>query len=236
MDNNLTFKKIKSIKRLKKKQKVYNFNVPGYENYVANGFIVHNCENHKISQVSPPKKAKIIRPGILAAIAVEKHCKSVTMSYNEPTLSYEYLIDLAHSCIIHEIDFALKTNAYVNKDPWQEICLVTEAMNIDWKGDDGEFQDITRVNSFVLRDRIKEAYDIGVHIEISLPLYYLDHVFEEQIHKAGEFLSSIDKSIPCHLLRISSSYECGDLVSTQEDIDSSVHILSKYMDNIYTVV
>ena len=35
--------KIKSIKQVKKKATVYNFHVPKYESYVANGFVTHNC-------------------------------------------------------------------------------------------------------------------------------------------------------------------------------------------------
>ena len=36
-------KKIKSIKRIKQETTVYNFHVPKYESYVANGFVTHNC-------------------------------------------------------------------------------------------------------------------------------------------------------------------------------------------------
>lgn len=39
----MKIKKIKSIKRIKQETTVYNFHVPKYENYVANGFITHNC-------------------------------------------------------------------------------------------------------------------------------------------------------------------------------------------------
>jgi len=194
------------------------------------------CENHKISQVSPPQKSKVIDPVDLVAIAVEKHCQSITMSYNEPILSYEYLLDLAENCFTHELDFILKTNAFVNKDPWEEICLRTFAMNIDWKGDGRSFKDVTRVDDYVLKDRIKTAFDHGVHIEISLPLYYLDYDLEEQINIAGEFLSSIDESIPCHVLRISPSHDCEDFIYTQKDLDISQKILSKYMKNVYTVI
>lgn len=236
MNNNLTFKKIKSIKRLKKKQKVYNFDVPGYENYIANGFVVHNCENHKISQVGPPYDVEVISPENLVAMAIKKNCESITLSYNEPTLFYEVLIELAVKCMINDLAFAIKTNAFVNREPWKEICTVTNAMNIDWKGDEDVFKDVTRVNSFVLKDRIEEAYDMGVHIEISLPLYYLDHDFEEQIHRAGEFLSSIDKSIPCHLLRISSSYHYDDFIFHYSQLGRARDVLSQYMTHIYTVV
>jgi pyruvate formate lyase activating enzyme len=236
VDNNLEYRKIRSIRRVKKHQTVYNFNVPGYESYVANGFVVHNCENHKISQINPPKNSKVIDPCLLASIAEEKHCQSVTMSYNEPTLSYEYLMELGGYCYVVGLKFAIKTNAFVNRDPWQEVCLVTSAMNIDWKGGSGRFEEVARVNSFVLKDRIKEAYDLGVHIEISLPLFYHKDEVEDQIHMAGEFLSSIDKSIPCHLLRISPSHDKSDFIFDPSCLEVSQNILSKYMDNIYSVI
>ena len=96
------------------------------------------------------------------------------MSYNEPTLSYEFLIDLAFRCWQEDLKFILKTNAFINKEPWKEICQVTEAINIDWKGSEDNFKSITGVNSYVLQGRIKEASGAGVHIEISIPLYYKD--------------------------------------------------------------
>jgi|694.fasta_scaffold12037_19 spore photoproduct lyase len=39
----LEFKKISSIKVIKKTTKVYNFHVPKYESYLANGMVTHNC-------------------------------------------------------------------------------------------------------------------------------------------------------------------------------------------------
>ncbi len=193
------------------------------------------CENHKISQVSPPKKSKVWRPGLVAGAASAKHCKSVNMSYNEPILSYEYLINLAHSCMIHELDFILKTNAYVNKDPWREICLVTDAMNIDYKGSEDRFKSITGAGSYVLKDRIKEAYDMDVHIEISVPLYYKDDELEDEMYILGKFLSSIDSNIPCHLSRISPSYQFDDFIFNPKNLEKAKDILSMYISNIYFV-
>lgn len=194
------------------------------------------CENHKISQIFPIENSKVISSSKLMEIAIEKHCKSVSMSYNEPILSYEYLIAIAEESALNGLQFVLKTNAFVNRDPWKEICLRTQAMNIDWKGDYDAFKMITRTNNYVLKDRIKEAYDYGVHIEISLPLYSFDLELDNYIHKAGKFLSFVDKNIPCHLLRISPSYDYEDFIYNSEDIDKAKKILSEYMNNIYIVV
>jgi len=194
------------------------------------------CENHKISQISPSTKDYFGGGPVFIPLAKEKKCQSISMSYNEPTLSYEFLIDLAEQCRENDLKFLLKTNAYVNKDPWKEICRVTDAMNIDWKGSEDKFKFITGVNSYVLQDRIKEAYEDGVHIEISLPLYYEDDELEEEVNIAGEFLSSIDKNITCHLLRISPSYQYDSFIFNSKNLKISEKILSKYMNHVYIVI
>ncbi|MBA2682476.1 MAG: hypothetical protein H0U76_29300, partial [Ktedonobacteraceae bacterium] len=42
-DDNLDYKKIERISYKADQTRVYNFHVPGYESYVANGFVTHNC-------------------------------------------------------------------------------------------------------------------------------------------------------------------------------------------------
>ena len=233
--SNLEYKKVKSIKRIKKKQRVYNFNVPGYENYVANGFVVHNCENHKLSQ-SKKIEGKYFSPIDIVNTAKEKHCESVSMSYNEPIISYEYLIDVAEECRKNDLKFIIKTNAYVNFQPWEEICNVVDAINIDWKGSERSFKAITGAAAYILRARIREAYNAGIHIEISIPLYCQDDELEEEMKILGEFLSSVDKDIPCHLLRISSSYEFENFVFNTDNLERAKNVLSNYMSVIHTVV
>ena len=196
----------------------------------------HFCENSNISQSSPDEKLTVMNPWVLMDIAKQKNCKSISMSYNEPILSYEFLLKLARVCKINGLKFILKTNAFINKEPWENICKATDAMNIDWKGSEEKFKQITGVNYYVLQDRIKEAYDYGVHLEISFPLYYQDDEIEEEINIAGEFLSSIDKEIPCHLLPIQSSYKYGQFIFKQENLDKAKEILSRYMCNIYSVL
>ena len=231
MDNTLKFKKIKTIKRSKKTQKVYNFNVPRYESYIANGFIVHNCENHVISQNI--KSAKVMNPEEIVKIALKHQCESVCMTYNEPSISFEFLIDLANSAHNASLKFVLKTNGYVNREPWAEICRVTDAMNIDYKGTDSQYKEISGVNKSVFFERTKEAFEAGVHIEISVPLYdtFLDDV--RSFFVFGSFLESLSREIPCHLLPVYPAYNHIDRSTTSEGILSTAkNILSFYVNNI----
>jgi pyruvate formate lyase activating enzyme len=195
------------------------------------------CENSKISQKVPFKDAVFKSTVGLVSIAIEKGCSSISMSYNEPTLSYEFLMDLALRCQVEGLDFILKTNAFVNKEPWKEICQLTDAMNIDLKAGTAEsFKAVSGCDQYITKDRIKEAYDAGVHIEISLPLYYSDDILEEEIEKMGEFLSSVDKNIPCHLLSIQPSFEYSNFIFNSANMGIAENILKKYMNNIYIVI
>jgi pyruvate formate lyase activating enzyme len=192
------------------------------------------CENNKISQHVRKDISKHFYPSDVVSIAKEKHCKSVCMTYNEPTIFYEYLIDVANECHKNDLKFILKTNAYINKEPWAEICGVIDAVNVDWKGSESQYKEITGADSYVIEDRIKEAYNAGVHVEISIPLY---HGFLEDVrafYKCGSFLNSLNKEIPCHLLKVFAANEHEEFPSTLGQVISTAQeILSYYMDRVY---
>jgi pyruvate-formate lyase-activating enzyme len=232
VDNNLEFKKIKSIKRVKKTQKVYNFNVPGYESYVANGFVVHNCENSAYSQDNREEKANIYSAEDIVTLALKKKCSSVCMTYNEPTIYYEYLLDIAVECKKYDIKFILKTNAYLNKGPWEKVCKFTSAMNIDFKGMGKPARRVTGVEHTYILDRITEAYKAGVHIEISIPVYH--GIFEGGgFHELGEALHKLRSDIPIHLLKIyPANRHMRYPTTSNRDMSDIFEILSTYSSQV----
>ena len=160
------------------------------------------CENFEISQNNHTKISKVFNIKDIVNIALEKKCQSVCMTYNEPIICFEFLIDLAQECHYNNLKFIIKTNAYINEDPWKHICNNTDAINIDWKGYALQYREVCKADSYVIKERIQEAYDNGIHIEISIPLYH-DFLNNPRIFaQCGSFLSAIDENIPCHLLKV----------------------------------
>ena len=188
------------------------------------------CENFSISQFFPEEEIEFISPQRIVNLALENECQSICMTYNEPTIYYEYLIDLAKCTHENNLFFILNTNAYVNKDFWKNICRATDAMNIDWKGSAKLFLKYTNAKSYVIEERIKEAYNYGIHIEISVPLFYNKEI-EIEMRYLGQFLSFWDKNIPCHLLKIYAAHN-HKKTTTDEDIKRAKSALSFYMNNI----
>ena len=184
------------------------------------------CENHIISQAEKKVPQKKFSVNKLVSIAKDKCCDSICMTFNEPTISFEYLIDLANHCHTNNLKFILKTNAYVNKEPWFEICKVTDAMNIDWKGNDEHQLKIVGAKKDIIEKRITEAFYAGVHLEISVPIYKYS---PKDIEYFSKFISLLDKNIPCHILKIHPSYHFSEDFS---QCDLAREIMSNYISNI----
>ena len=107
-------------------------------------------------------------------------------------------------------------------------------MNIDWKGCDTQYAEVTGAKEFVVIDRIQEAYDAGVHVEISIPLYYSFLEDMRIFFQCSQFLGSLNEDIPCHLLKINPAYKLLDLTPTdQTSLDLARDIISFHMKNVF---
>lgn len=194
------------------------------------------CENFYISQCDDLDSGHY-SPYSIVDLAKRKECSSICMTYNEPIISFEYLLDIAKECHKQGLKFVIKTNAYINKEPWKEVCKVIDAVNIDWKGSQSQYKTVCGVNidNNLIYNRIKEAYQSNVHIEISIPIY--QRTLEGAavgLHEFGFFLRNIDKSIPCHILKVYPAYKYENHITTSDQKMFQVFsLLSEYVDTIF---
>ena len=192
------------------------------------------CENFEYTQSQNTNiESKYFSPEDIVLLAKKEECRSICMTYNEPTIYYEYLMDLKKECHLNNLFFIIKTNAYINYKPWADICFATDAMTLDWKGTDEDYKRFG-ADKYVIEDRIKEAYEKGVHLEISIPLHYYFIKKIDVFHDFGKFISSIDKKMPVHLLKIYPANKDEEYPSTSNEfIIEAQKVLSNYLDNIH---
>jgi len=205
------------------------------------------CENHLVSQTNLEKQSKEVSCYDVINMALDNKCSSICFTYNEPTINIEYLIGLSNSIKEREeyiknyndgqnLKLLLKTNAYVNKSPWKEICKCFDAINIDFKGSYEQYRDICGAKEYVVEDRIKEAYDYGKHIEISIPIYpsFMDDI--RAFFKISYSVGKLSSDIPCHLLKV---YPCfligGKMPVSDKSLELPKYILEFYLKNVYIV-
>jgi pyruvate formate lyase activating enzyme len=132
-------------------------------------FACLNCQNWEISQKSPRETKNIdLMPESVVAQCKNHSCKSIAYTYNEPLSFYEYTYDTSVIAKQEGIKNILVSNGFINKEPLQKLCKVTDAANIDLKSFSDEIY--MKLNAGKLQpilDTLLTLKDEGVWLEIT---------------------------------------------------------------------
>lgn len=230
MDNGLRFYKISSIKRILGKARVYNFDVPGYETYVANGIGVHNCQNFEISQVGKGAARKM-EPSEAVALAVSKGCSGIAFTYSEPLVLYEYVIEVSKLAKEAGLRTVLKTNCFLNEAPFVRVMRYVDAINVDVKGDAKGYKDVCGIDlpedptEWCILRNLRMAMTMGKHCEVShivLPPLCDDYDKQERLLSALAYMTG--RKLPLHLLKFIPDFRMRDQKPTTDDQLSKVFV------------
>ena len=92
------------------------------------------CQNHDISKSRETDTlADRATPEIIAAAAMKLGCRSVAFTYNDPTIFFEYAIDVAQACHEAGIKSVAVTAGYMSPAPRAEFYRHIDAANVDLK-------------------------------------------------------------------------------------------------------
>ena len=128
-----------------------------------------NCQNWEISQANPEETpAYYLPPKKIVALAQrEKNCLSVSYTYTEPVVYYEYALACAEAARAAGLRNILVTAAYVNPKPWRRLCRAVDGAHIDLKAMSERFYRENCDGELApVLDAIVSACSAGVWVEI----------------------------------------------------------------------
>ncbi len=161
------------------------------------------CQNYSISQV-PCDLNKIegveIPPEDIVSRALANGDKSISYTYTEPTVFFEYAYDTARLASAKGLKNVFVTNGFMSKKCLLMIEPYLDAANIDLKS----FSDKTYKNKIggKLKPVLKNIVlmkDLGIWIEVTTLVIPGINDSEDELRKIAEFLAGVDKTIPWHL-------------------------------------
>jgi pyruvate formate lyase activating enzyme len=156
------------------KKPLYHF-FPGKMIYSIGGFGCNLsclfCQNFEISQYVPQNidKLRIIPPNeIVQKAKIYPNNIGVAYTYNEPTISIEYITETAE-LIGHEgMKNVLVSNGFINPEPLSAMLELIDAFNIDLKAfNDDFYKKITKGNLKPVLNSLKAIRKSGKHLEIA---------------------------------------------------------------------
>ncbi|MDR2353519.1 MAG: AmmeMemoRadiSam system radical SAM enzyme [Deltaproteobacteria bacterium] len=160
------------------------------------------CQNSSLSRPGDafnPQREVSASPEDLVQIALTTEAKSLSFTYSEPTVFYEFAQDLGILGMEKGLKSIWVSNGYLSGLTLQSLQGVA-AMNIDLKGfTDDFYREVTKGRLEPVKDTIKAAFEKGIFIELTTLLIPTVNDGEKELTALVEFIAAIDPKIPWHI-------------------------------------
>ena len=176
------------------------------------------CQNWDISKSKDMDRlADQASPQAIAAAAVERGCKSVAFTYNDPVIFAEYAMDIADACRERGVQTVAVTAGYMHAAPRREFYAKMDAANVDLKAftDDFYFRLCGARLAPVLDTLAYLKHETGVWFEITTLLIPGKNDSTEEITAACAWImKELGPDVPLHFTAFHPDYKLNDLPPT----------------------
>jgi len=176
------------------------------------------CQNWRISQ-TPPDEARSIKmsPREVVEDALEKGSRWVVYTYTEPTVFYEYMLDICREAKKEGLKNAMHSCGYINPAPLKKLLKYMDAANIDLKGFNADFY--RKMGSFAEIEAVLKTLKIikksGVWLEITNLVIPGQNDSPDDIKRMCEWIKKeLGPDVPLHFSRFYPSYRLKNLPPT----------------------
>jgi len=146
-------------------------------------------------------------PETLVQFAKNMSCDSISFTYSEPTIFYEFAYDIAKLSHSQGLKNIMVTNGYINREPLEKIAPYIDGANIDLKAFNNEFyKKICGARLQPVLDSIRNYKELGIWIEITTLIIPGLNDNDDELKKAAEFIASVGKDIPWHVTAFYPTY------------------------------
>ncbi len=196
------------------------------------------CQNYDISQEFDKEditRIKKVSPEEIIDICTRRNYKFVAFTYNEPTIFFEYMLDVAKLCKSKGIKTVSVSNGQINEEPLKELIKYIDAFNIDLKSYDEDFyRKICGGDIETTKNTIRIITEYKKHLEVTLLLIEGLNDDVEKFNEMCRFLSDLDKNIVLHISRAFPRYKLEFNPTPISLINKFQSIAKSYLNYVYT--
>ncbi len=177
----------------------------------------HFCLTWQLSQAKPEEiQSTNLTPEDIINQAVKNNCNVIVYTSNEPTVFYEYMLDIAKLAREKEIINVLSTSGYINPEPLRQLCRYMDYISLGIKGFSDKFYN--KYCSGELKP-ILEAIRVISEEKIDLEVVYVviptlnDDI--EQIRQLATYVKdNLGEDVPFYFYRYKPSFKLKHLPLT----------------------
>ena len=199
------------------------------------------CQNHDISQTSKVNEDITYTPEDILSLALEYKTKSISYTYNEPTIWYPYAKDIGILAKQHGLKNVFVSSGYESHEVLEDMKSWVDAANIDLKSFSHDYyKKVLKTDLDGVLKSFVEFAKSDIWLEITTLLIPDVNDSDEEIHKMAEFVSSeLGTHIPWHFSAFHPDYKMLDTPRTPlstllraKEIAKSYGIKYVYLGNV----
>jgi pyruvate formate lyase activating enzyme len=167
------------------------------------------CQNWDISKARVPETGTLVTPERFIEVAVDAQCQGISISFNEPTLSLDWSLDVFRLAKERRFYTTYVTNGYMTPESMSLLIDAgLNAMNVDIKGDAAQVRRHCRhIDIEKVWQNCSSARARGVHVEITtLLIPGINDADESLAGIAGRIRSDLGAEVPWHVSAYHPAY------------------------------
>jgi pyruvate formate lyase activating enzyme len=171
------------------------------------------CQNWEISQAPRRADGGIRGSGELSPEDVVREakahdCRSISYTYTEPTVFFEYARDTARLAKAAGLANNFVTNGYMTEEALTAIRPCLDAANVDLKAfKDDTYKRVCGARLEPVLDSIRLMKKLGIWVEVTTLVVPGLNDGDEELAAIARFIAGVDPDIPWHISRFHPDFE-----------------------------
>ena len=178
-------------------------------------FRCRHCQNSSISQVvkddDPTRFCRKRSPEEVVAKAAAAGCRSISYTYVEPTIFFEFAYDCCALAAQQGIGNVFVSNGYMSEEATRLLAPLLDGINIDVKSfRDDFYRQVCGARLKPVLETVELMHSLGVLVEVTTLIIPGLNDSDEELRDIASFLASIDCAIPWHVTAFHPTFKMVD--------------------------
>jgi len=208
----------------------------------CNLFCQH-CQNFSISRARvDPLELTEVTPDDVIRYARSSGAKSVSWTYNEPTIWHEFTTVASKAAHGAGLKAIYVTNGFIQEEPLRELKGVIDAMNIDVKGfTESFYKEVCGGKLAPVIRACEIAVELGIHVELTYLVIPEHNDSPDELAKFNRWVvDSLGSHVPVHFSAFHPDYKLTSVPRTSDKALSLAYDIARkaglefvYLGNVY---
>lgn len=195
------------------------------------------CQNYSISQEFTFKSLTDISPNLLVQLVLEKRYESVTFTYNEPIINFEYVTEAAKLLSDLDIEVNIVTAGYISREFLEPFFRHITAANVDLKSFNPDtYKRLIKGDIEHVLETLKYLAKSKTWLEITtLIIPGINDSKSEILSLSKWILEELGENVPLHLSAYYPTYKMLDREKTEKQKLTTARNIAKQcgLKNVY---